>query len=181
MDRGYYDIKDKSAVIRRFQEMLSYVMEEGAGGSGIAPIIPSGTYDEATAEAVRAYQASSGLHVTGLINAETWDAVAGDYGRLSAEMSRPRSISPFPYIKGYKIKKGEVSRLVMMLQIMLGELAVIYDELGGVPVTGVYDERTAEGVRRFRYRNFLPDGDYVDRTAWDAIARQYDMHVNESE
>ncbi|MCD7782442.1 MAG: peptidoglycan-binding protein [Firmicutes bacterium] len=176
----FYDITDETAVIGRFQEMLSQEMlscviqSEARGGR--AALMPTGVWDEATRDAAAAYQAAAGLPVTGELNEATWSALARDYKRILAENARPGSISPFPYIRGYRIAEGERSDLVMILQIMMNTISVVYDELRGIPITGVYDAATAEGIRRFQYRNFIAVTDFVDRTTWDALARQYDIY-----
>ncbi len=172
----FYDITDKTAVIGRFQEMLSYIIQNETRGGGGAALAPTGVWDEATRDTAAAYQAATGLPVTGELNEETWSAVARDYKRILAENARPCSISPFPYIRGYKIAAGERSDLVMILQIMMNTVSVVYDELRDIKITGVYDAATAEGIRRFQYRNFIAVTDFVDRVTWDALARQYDIY-----
>ena len=63
--------------------------------------------------------------------------------------------------------------MVLLVQYMLAELAVIYDEQITVPHSGVYDEDTAEAVKDFQARHGLPETGEVDRATWDAIASTF--------
>jgi hypothetical protein len=50
-----------------------------------------------------------------------------------------------------------------------GAIAAIQQEVG-VPVTGHFDEATAEAVRAWRDREGLGDAKFVDREVWDKMA-----------
>ena len=58
--------------VRRLQYMLSVLSEFYAG---IPRVSETGTYDEATKKAVRAFQQQFGLPVTGVVDPQTWDAI----------------------------------------------------------------------------------------------------------
>lgn len=50
-----------------------------------------------------------------------------------------------------------------------GAIGAIQQELG-LPMTGQFDEATAEAVRAWREKNGLAPGNFVDREAWDKMA-----------
>lgn len=60
------------------------------------------------------------------------------------------------------------------LQRFLRELH--HDTRGKIPLVnpdGIYGDETRAAVRAFREQNGLPEGDYVDNEAWDAIYSEY--------
>lgn len=73
-----YSLGHESPVVYLLQEMLSYI-------SLIIPAIPavepSGTYDQATENAVRAFQNTEGIEPTGAVDEETWYRIEDVYRR----------------------------------------------------------------------------------------------------
>lgn len=71
-----YNIGDEGPSIYILQEMLSYI-------SLVIPTIPfiepNGVFDEATQEAVKAFQSMEGLEPTGIINEQTWNSIVNIY------------------------------------------------------------------------------------------------------
>lgn len=174
----FYDINDEEAVIRVFQEMLRLISE----AEGTLPMIAvDGIYGEGMEEAVRQYQAQKKLPVTGKVDAATWSAAEEQSARIREAITPPLGITPFPNLRGYEVRCGEHSNLVLLLQVMLDALRLVYDDFGEIPLTGVYDNRTTRAIRCFQQKNFLIPHDYVNKVTWDALARQYNMQVNRSE
>lgn len=177
-DGIFYDINDENAVIRAFQEMLRLISQ----AEGTLPLIAvDGKYGDGMEEAVRQYQAQKKLPITGRVDAATWRAAAADSERIREQNAPPMGITPFPNLSGYEIKMGEHSNLVLLLQIVLEALRIVYDDFGEVPLTGVYDTRTMRAIKCFQQKNMLCPCDYVNKTTWNALARQYNMQVNRSE
>lgn len=177
-DGKFYDINDEEAVIRAFQEMLRLISQ----AEGTLPLIAvDGVYGDGMEEAVRQYQAQKKLPVTGRVDAATWNAAALDSERIRQENAPPMGITPFPDLSGYEIKCGEHSNLVLLLQIVLEALRIVYDDFGDIPLTGTLDNRTMRAIRCFQEKNFISPCDYVNKTTWNALARQYNMQVNRSE
>ena len=177
-DGIFFDKNDDEAVIRTFQEMLRLISQ----AEGTLPLIAvDGNYGDGMEEAVRQYQAQKRLPVTGRVDAATWNAAVADSDRIRAAAAPPIGIKPFPAILGYEIKRGEHSNHVLILQIVLNALRVVYDDLGEIPLTGVYDNRTMRAVQRFQTKNFIHPCEYVDKTTWNALARQYNLQVNKSQ
>lgn len=174
----YYDITNSADTVRTFQKMLRYISE----ATGNLPTIGvDGVYGSGMEAAVREFQASRGLPVTGRVDAATWRAVAEEYEALIEQNSPPLGILPFPNMCGYKIPCGERSNLVLILQIMLDALCFVYDDFGTIPLTGIYDAKTERAVKCFQRRNLMCESDCVDKPTWDALARQYNMQVDVSE
>lgn len=154
--------------IQRYLRQLSYVNENIP-----APPI-DGVYDEATREAVRAFQRVEGLPATGVVDEATFVLLFGRYEESLRRESAPVPLSQFPRLSpGYALREGDESFLVRLIQYALGELDLIYEGLDDVPQTGVYDQKTAKAVRDFQGRHGLPQTGEVDRATWDALASTY--------
>ena len=74
---------------------------------------------------------------------------------------------------GYEVGIGEQSFTVMAIQYMLGELSLVYDNLGTVQQSGIYNEETENAIREFQTRNLLPATGKVDKTTWDFLVSSY--------
>ncbi len=170
-----FDITNERETVLALQQMLRLISEF----EGNLPLIgEDGSYDDGMEEAVRRYQALRRLPVTGTVDPTTWDYISREYERISEETAPPSAIAPFPSILGYKVRGGEVSDLVLIIQIMLSTLRIAYDNFGNVPLSGVYDSRTAAAIRVFRMKNLMPPENYVDLATWNSLARQYNMYIN---
>ena len=177
-DGIFFDINDDKAVIRTFQEMLRLISQ----AEGTLPLIGvDGVYGDGMEEAVRQYQAQKKLPVTGRVDGATWKAAADDVARIRTQNAPPLGITPFPNLRGYEIKRGEHSNLVLLLQIVLEALRIVYDGFGEIPLTGVYDTRTMNAIRCFQSKNAICPCDYVNKETWNALARQYNLQIDRSE
>lgn len=154
--------------LQRYLRQLSYWESE-------IPTPPiDGIFESRTEEALRAFQRTRGFPVTGQADFETWERLYADYRASLAAHSPPRQVSVFPsYPERYVITAGEQSFAVMTLQHMLSELRHSDQALEELETTGIYDEPTANAVRRFQSNNGIGDEGGVGLTTWNAIADQY--------
>ena len=163
------DDQKKRAEIFELQTMLRTI----AQAERWQPILnPDGLFGAETTEAVKVFQASRRLPVTGVVDYETWTAIVNAYQYILYITSSAGGIYPFQP-RSYVTAMGEKSDLVAIIQILLSALAVAYDQFEPLDITGVYDEKTAERVRAFQKVNFLPQTGLVDRETWDALAQNY--------
>ncbi len=154
--------------LQRYLRQLSYVDNRIP-----APPI-DGIYDTGTRDALRAFQRTEALAETGVVDAATWELLFERYEESLVREGAPVPIAQFPRLSpGYALREGDESFLVRLIQYALGELDLIYEGLGDVPQTGIYDEETMEAVRSFQRRHGLPQTGEVDRTTWDALATTY--------
>ena len=157
--------------LQRYLRHLSYFNEE----IGEVPI--DGIFDSDTEAALRAFQRIEGLPQTGRADRETFDRLFAAYTRSQEAHRAPERIAHFPEIpENYTVEVGEVQFLVSIIQNALGELSAVYDGIGEVPQTGVYDEQTARAVREFQRVYGLPETGAVDRTTWNALADAYNRN-----
>lgn len=160
--------------IREVQERLRALH---FGGYPIDLIVPDGIYDEKTRTAVSQFQRFIGLPITGIVNRATWDALYGAYRASEFERSRPKPLYPFPESGGYVLTPGEVSDIVMIIQLMLDTLSAHYDGIEVTP-TGEYDEQTRRAVEVFQRTNNLPVTGTIDKVTWNRLADVYNRFNN---
>ncbi len=139
------------------------------------PLVPlDGNQMSDTTDAIRAYQARSGLPVTGVADRETWEAIYEDYLISLENEAPPSGFSPFPSKpKGYSVKLEDDGFIVSSIQHMLEEISVFFP-ITAVEVTGVYDEETRDAVSEVQARYLLPVTGEVDKLTWNALVRLYE-------
>ncbi len=136
------------------------------------------TYDEATANAVRAFQREWGLEETGEVDLRTWeelyDVYVADLSTLPASVFENVSI-PFP---GITLRLGSEGDDVRYMQEYINTIAEVYPSVPSVEVNGVFDEATERAVRAIQEGfTVLPDTGVVDVSTWEAIASLRDTIV----
>ena len=160
--------------LQRYLRTLHYF--DNAGGR--VPL--DGIFDDATEAALRAFQEAAGLSVTGRADLETWERLFAAYSASVEAKRPPERIAHFPQIpENYSIEVGETQFLVSIIQNALQELAIIYEGLEAVPLSGIYDEATAAAVRAFQKIHGLPATGAVDRATWNAIAIAYNRNFSD--
>ena len=168
--------KQVVAAIQRYLRQLSF------DGAPIPQLPVDGIFDTRTGEALRAYQAAVGLAVTGIADAVTWDRLFEDY-RTSIERNRPsEGFDIFPsFPPEYALYPEESHFLVEVVQFILNELRLWYDDIPLNGQSGVFDEPTRQGILVFQRHQGLKISDRVDRATWNALARDYRRLMNRNE
>ncbi len=147
----------------------------------IPPIAIDGIYGEETRNAVQIFQQMVGLEASGIVDYTTWIRLFDAYMESVLRWEDGPCFSPFPRFPiGYSLGMGNHQFLVEIVQYILNELSVWFDELPRNNQGGVYDEDTEQGIRLFQQANLLPDTGRVDRATWDALVRAYQQMVNEN-
>ena len=137
---------------------------------------PRGVFGTATEEAVRAFQRIFDLPETGEVDKATWYRIKRYYvgvKALSELISEGISLqeADLPY-EGL-LQEGSYGTPVRLIQYYLSVIAYFNEELAIIPISGVYDDTTAEAVRAFqRYYGITPDG-IVGRITWDRLQDFY--------
>ena len=75
----------------------------------------------------------------------------------------------------FSLKQGAQGGLVMIAQIILGELRAFYDALPYLPVGGSFNEETADTVRIFQRISHIPQTGEIDTETWNRMAEEFDM------
>lgn len=133
-----------------------------------------GIFDTATEDSLRQYQALRGLPVTGRADLKTWTLLYEDYLESLGRQATAEGLFLFPdFPAEYAVYPNEEHFLVMVIQFILNELRLIYDDIPQNSQSGIYDLATRQGILAFQRRNGLIESDRVDRTTWNALTREH--------
>ena len=163
--------------VRSLQTMLRVI---GQDGGRQLTVIPDGFYGSDTQAEVSRFQRQHGLAVTGVTDQPTWDRIVAAYDPALVRLgpAEPVQIVMNP---GMVYRKGDDSYYIFLVQAMLHSLGEIYGIFPPPPITGIYDEPTAQAVARFQELNGLPQTGELDKLTWKYLALQYPLAVNRME
>ena len=152
----------------------TYLRKLGYTGNGGVPVPLDAVFDSVTKEAVIAFQRANGLLPTGIVNKTTWDLLYLRYTEQIEDELEARGVFPFPSTpEDYEVSIGTRSALVAVIQFLLDELELKYDDLTDITIDGNYEEDTAEAVRKFQKINMLEPTGTVNRQTWNRLVREY--------
>jgi peptidoglycan hydrolase-like protein with peptidoglycan-binding domain len=129
-----------------------------------------GSYGARTTSAVSAFQQSKGLKPDGIVDKETWTALAADPapGPETLQSNAPiLSNAAVPGNPPTVLNKGAVGSKVKTLQVRL--------EIQGYdpgPIDGIFGARTATAVKSFQEYKGLTANGMVDETTWKALGQK---------
>ncbi|MEG4242123.1 peptidoglycan-binding protein [Microcoleus sp. MON2_D6] len=129
-----------------------------------------GTYGSRTTSAVRAFQQSKGLNADGIVDKETWTALAADPASAPETVQSNAPILSNAAVPGNPptlLNKGAVGSKVKTLQVRL--------EMQGYdpgPIDGIFGARTATAVKSFQENKGLTASGMVDDTTWKALGQK---------
>lgn len=162
--------KDAITNLQRYLRELSFSDES-------MPNIPvDGVFDSATEEGLKHFQRNNGLPVTGTADRKTWDTLYTAYLASINKYALPVPIILFPsYPVGFEIKPGDSNFIVSVIQYILQELSVIFDNFDAVKINGDYDSETQKAVKDFQGRSGLESSGNVDKNTWDALSQIFNV------
>lgn len=184
------EIQSEGVLIGEVQKLFPASLKLGDSGMGVSvvqyflrivglfnPDIPiievTGTYDEATAEAVRAFQEQYGLPQTGVMDAETWytlfDVYTGAVATVTPEQLGVSS-EPFP---GRFLRLGFEGDDVLTLQRYLNAAGKEYGQIPTVPEDGIFGEETRDAVYAAQAIFDFPITGTVGPLLWSTLANIY--------
>ena len=164
------DLRNEKLTIIELQQNL---LELWQAGYDIPFVTPDGIYGDVTRSAIRDYQSQSGLNRSGVVDFLTWEQLSND-AKSAYETRQPAlGITSFVVgqLDGGKLRPGEKSDLILILQIMLAALS-LYD-LENLPPSGVFDEKTKHALSSFQSLHGLEETGQVDQTTWNQLASAY--------
>ncbi|NQE36822.1 peptidoglycan-binding domain-containing protein [Microcoleus asticus] len=129
-----------------------------------------GSYGSRTTSAVRAFQQSKGLNSDGIVDKETWTALAADPAAAPETVQSNAPILSNAAVPGNPptlLNKGAVGSKVKTLQVRL--------EIQGYdpgPIDGIFGARTATAVKNFQKFKGLTANGMVDETTWKALGQK---------
>ena len=133
----------------------------------------TGVFDEATKNAVIAFQNVFGLTPDGIVGRNTWRDINRTYrGIVESAGPQPTGVVLYP---GTVLRLGSQGEDVEILQTYLSLIADTYTDIPKVPVTGVFGNQTQAAVVAFQQFFGLERQDgVVGPITWDRIASVYE-------
>lgn len=174
-------------VSRQYPELLT-IGSEGDGVkllqyflSYISVFVPTvmataidGVFGESTANAVKSFQSSYSIPQTGEVDETTWYEIYNVYRGLLASIPERFSTGltiPYP---GFILRVGSENEYVSFLQEYLNYIAMTYDQIPSVPVTGYYGALTYNSVAAFQKLFGIEENGVVNLETWNRIVGVYD-------
>ena len=152
--------------------LQTYLRQLSYHDSDIPPVVIDGIFDSKTRDALRIFQRKNNLTPTGKADITTFDLLYQKYLDSLSKFGLPEPLSIFPVRPdGFYFGLGAEGFPVGVIQYILRELSGIYD-IGGVEVSGNYDDLTSRAVALFQEKNRLFPTGRVDKSTWNLLAEQ---------
>ena len=142
----------------------------------IPRVTPDGVFGERTLEAVMVFQREFFPPVTGMVNNDTWDAIAVVFQRVRNNLAPPLPCTGFPS-RCYTIHPGEACVHLYLIQAMYRSLAQIHENIEDCPVDGVCHGESHRNTLTIQQAADLPTDGIVNKDTWDALSRLYTVFV----
>ncbi len=163
---------DTADHIRELQQYLRIIRQEQDGFTDV-PI--DGCFGADTAEAVRLFQAESGLIVNGEVDHITWGAIVDTANAIDYRHAPPIAVQGFRTSQS-PLSVGDSNDSVWILQSVLLALSARYINLPPhEQPSGIYTADTARMVRSLQRHAGLSEDGRVDKSTWDAIMTLYNQ------
>lgn len=160
------DTGDEVRVIQYFLAVA------GTFNDAVPSVAINGTFDQATQNAVIAFQQSAGLTPDGIVGEETWDQLYDAYRGIVSTITVPENrVAPYP---GTPLTNGSSGDYVVFLQTYLNRIAEVYPAIPTVTVDGVFGDATEAAVVAFQREFGLSPNGFVGPITWDRIASLYE-------
>ncbi|MBR5540011.1 MAG: peptidoglycan-binding protein [Clostridia bacterium] len=160
---------DTGDEVRVIQYFLAVV---GTFNDAVPSVAINGIFDQATENAVIAFQQSTGLVPDGIVGEETWDQLYDAYRGIVATITVPENrVAPYP---GTPLTNGSQGEYVVFLQTYLNRIAETYPAIPIVIVDGVFGDATEAAVIAFQREFGLSPNGLVGPITWDRIAGLYE-------
>lgn len=184
------ELQSEGIALSDLPQQYSQILREGDNGNDVRIIqyylaviaafydtVPdvaiTGVFDEATKNAVIAFQNTFGLTPDGIVGRQTWRDLNRTYRGIVDSMGElPGGIILYP---GTVLRIGSQGEDVEVLQTYLSLIADTYTDIPQVPVTGVFGNQTQAAVVAFQTHFGLERQDgVVGPITWYRIADVYE-------
>ncbi|MBQ8208365.1 MAG: peptidoglycan-binding protein [Clostridia bacterium] len=129
----------------------------------------TGVFDEATENAVRAFQAQQGLTVDGIVGRDTWNAITESYLRIITSLPPEYSNIAAEIYPGRVLSEGIEGEDVRRLQTFINLAADNYPYIPRLTVDGIYGPATENAIRIIQERNSLPVTGITGPATWYTV------------
>ena len=146
------------------------------------PLSPTGgIFDQATENAVRAFQRIFNLAVDGIVGKSTWYRIKQVWAgvkQLSDIASEGLTITEAQRVFPEVLRYGDRGGGVQVVQYYLAFLGFFLPQLPPIEVTGIFDDATRDAVYTFQSYAGLPIDGVVGRDTWNTLQDNYAQVVN---
>ena len=162
------NLQDAILNLQRYLRAISFI------DSRITRVPVDGLFDSDTQRAVSEYQQTRGIPETGIVDKNTWDRIFDEYQTITQNQDRTPAVNFFPTVpEKYEAALGEESTFISLVQLLLRELSVIYDDFPEIAITGVFDAPTEEAVKIFQLASGLEPTGRIDLLTWNRMGRDF--------
>lgn len=168
---GFGDIGN---AVQQIQIRLNRISKNFSAIPKINPV--NGIFDQATEDAVRAFQNAFDLVEDGLVGKETWYAIQRTYAavkRLNDLASEGLSREEVSGIFNTTLSEGDSGSEVFELQYLLALVAEYNNEISSPSIDGVFGRGTKSSLEAFQRAYGLTVDGTVNLDDWDRLYREY--------
>lgn len=157
--------------VDHIREIQEYLRTLALIDNNYSDLAVDGIYGEETETAVRQFQLTSGLPVTGTVDTITWEHLTHDYRNALTLLSDAVALNVFPAPQ-HRLRLGDSGDLIYILQAVVNTLADLENERR-IPTSGIFDAETQARIRDLQKTSGFPQNGEVDRDFWDHLATWY--------
>ncbi len=156
---------------------LQYMLGQlAAGYPSLIHLMVDGVFGERTLEAVMRFQKEFHIPVTGVVDRNTWDAIRDRWLSLEDRAGEARGTQIFPS-EGTEVQEGQTREYMVLPQTMFQVLSRQLEGIASHDPDGIHGPASAANVRWLQKAAGLPETGTLDRSAWDALSRLYEVFV----
>ena len=135
----------------------------------------NGVFDLATENQVKAFEEFYGLNPDGVVDFRTWELIQRIYNDIRAGLPEGYAGNTAALYPGYVLTPGMQNNDVRAFQTYLNLIGRTYRDIPEVPVTGYFGTETENAVRIFQELFGIPVSGVVGAPTWDAVSREYNF------
>ncbi|MBP3501145.1 MAG: peptidoglycan-binding protein [Oscillospiraceae bacterium] len=135
----------------------------------LPPISITGTFDEATRDAVFAFQNQYGLEVDGIVGRNTWNKLRDVYNQALNDLPEDYQQFARDIYPGRFLVLGDTGENVTNMQTLLQNIAQSDPDIPSLTVTGTYDEATERTVRALQRQLGIDETGAIGPILWREI------------
>ena len=124
-------------------------------------------------ESVKGFQGTYGLEQTGIIDERTYARIFDVYSAIILSLPDSVFIGSYRPYPGFVISLGFDGDYMIPLQTYLRAISTVFPEVPAPELTGVYDTATENAVRAYQELSGMPVTGVVNLFTWNGIGELY--------
>jgi len=160
---------DTGTYVFLLQSLIDYI---SVFYPSIPPITKDGIFGRATEDAVKSFQSTFGLTVTGIVTPLIWNALYQVYLNIINSITPSLPNQGFP---GRDLRRGDTGENVKLMQTYLNAIAARYPSISAVTADGIFGGDTENAVLEFQRAVRLNPTGIIDVSTWERIVELYNF------